>query len=122
MVELDGSYAGTPCGSKDHDHYNAADSVQEQFQNQVSFIARLRDLGVSVHAPDDYIFAGGANKDCGWYTEMQYSLPRWQHISISHTEVYDHTFFKTPTSTWMYSPLRRVTSLVMLEGRGGNPL
>ena len=22
MVELDGSYAGTPCGSKDHDHYN----------------------------------------------------------------------------------------------------
>jgi hypothetical protein len=36
---------------------------------------------------------------------MQYSLPRWQHISISHTEVYDHTFYQTPTQTWMFAPL-----------------
>lgn len=105
MVELDGAYAGTVCGATDHDHYGAADSVQRQWENQVAFISRLRELGVSVHAPDDYTFAGGANKDCGWYTEMQYSLPRWQWLSISHAEVFDHTYFNTPTQTWMYAPL-----------------
>ena len=105
MVETDGPFGGTPCGSHDHDHYGAEDSVQAQWENQVAFYAALRERGVFIHAPDDYTFAGGANKDCGWYTEMQFSLPRWQHISISHAEVFDHTFFNTPTEKWMFSPL-----------------
>ena len=105
MLETDGPYGGYACGSTDHDHYGAEDSVQKQWENQAAFYARMRKRGVFVHAPDDYIFAGGANKDCGWYTEMQYSLPRWQHISISHAEVYDGTFYQTPTQTWMFAPL-----------------
>ena len=88
MVETDGPYGGTPCGATDHDHYGAEDSVQRQWENQAAFYAALRAKGVFVHAPDDYTFAGGANKRCGWYSEMQYSLPRWQHIGISHQEVY----------------------------------
>ena len=105
MVETDGPYGGTPCGSPDHDHYGAEDSVQQQWENQVAFYAALRGRGVFIHAPDDYTFAGGANKDCGWYSEMQFSLPRWQHISISHAEVYDYTYFNTPTEKWMFAPL-----------------
>jgi hypothetical protein len=105
MVETDGPYGGTPCGSTDHDHNGAEDSVQRQWENQAAFYAALRAKGVFVHAPDDYTFAGGANKNCGWYSEMQFSLPRWQHISISHAEVYDHTYFNTPTQTWMFAPL-----------------
>ena len=105
MIETDGPYGGTPCGSVDHDHYGAKDSVQKQWENQVDFYATMRQHGVFVNAPDDYTFVGGANKDCGWYTEMQFSLPRWQHISISHQEIYDHTYFATPTQTWMFAPL-----------------
>jgi len=105
MLETDGPYGGYACGSTDHDHYGAEDSVQRQWENQVAFYARMRERGVFVHAPDDYIFAGGSNKDCGWYTEMQFSLPRWQHMAISHTEVYDHTWYQTPTQTWMFAPL-----------------
>ena len=81
------------------------DSVQKQWENQVGFYAALRERGVFVHAPDDYTFAGGANKNCGWYSEMQFSLPRWQHIGISHQEVFDHTYYDTPTQAWMFSPL-----------------
>eukprot|EP00040_Diaphanoeca_grandis_P017630 m.92314 g.92314 ORF g.92314 m.92314 type:complete len:970 (+) comp26538_c0_seq3:131-3040(+) len=105
MVETDGPYGGTPCGSTSHNHYDAYDSIQRQWQNQVDFYEQLRKLGVFVHAPDDYVFAGGANKNCGWYSEMQFSLPRWQWISISHSEVFDHTFAQTPTQTWMFAPL-----------------
>ena len=36
---------------------------------------------------------------------MQYSLPRWQHISVSHAEVFDHTYYNTPTEKWMFAPL-----------------
>lgn len=105
MVETDGPYGGTACGAEDHDHYGAEDSVQRQWEGQVEFYKALRERNVFIHAPDDYAFAGGANKACGWYTEMQWSLPRWQHISIGHTENYDHTFFQTPTQTWMFAPL-----------------
>ena len=92
MVETDGPYGGQSCGSTQHDHYGADDSITAQWTNQAAFYSELRARGVFVHAPDDYLFAGGANKFCGWYSEMQYSLPRWQWISISHQEVFDHTY------------------------------
>ena len=50
-----------------------------------------------MHAPDDYLFAGGANKECGGYEENQMSLPRWQWLSIAHQENYDDTWTETPT-------------------------
>lgn len=65
----------------------------------------MRRRGVFVHAPDDYAFAGGANKRALWYSEMQFSLPRWQWISISRQQVYDGTFTSTPTAVWMFAPL-----------------
>ena len=46
MVETDGPFGGTPCGAKDHDHYDAVDSVQKQWENQVEFYAALRARGV----------------------------------------------------------------------------
>ena len=105
MIETDGPFGGTPCGATDHDHYGADDSVQRQWENQVAFYEAMRARGAFVHAPDNYVFAGGANKDCGWYSEMQYSLPRWQHMAVSHQEVYDYTFLRTPTQDWMFAPL-----------------
>ena len=39
------------------------------------------------------------------YDENQYSLPRWQDISISRQSIYDDTFRLIPTAGWMFVPL-----------------
>jgi len=39
------------------------------------------------------------------YDEEQYSLPRWEDLSISRQTVYDNTFTKTPSIGWMFLPL-----------------
>ena len=44
---------------------DAADSVEMQWRGQAEFYSLMREHGVFVHAPDDYLFAGGANKECG---------------------------------------------------------
>ena len=58
--------------------------VDMQWRGQVEFYALMRQHGVFVHAPDGYLYAGGANKECGGYEENQMSLPRWQWLSIAH--------------------------------------
>lgn len=65
----------------------------------------MREHGVFVHAPDGYLFEGGANKECGGYQEMQENLPRWQSLSINRQIVYDETFLETPTQAWQFAPL-----------------
>ena len=144
MLETDGPYCGNPCAATDHDHYDAADSVEMQvtltrspisildppsiyiyiyismghpsgmcltqtvlqWRGQVEFYALMRQHGVYVHAPDGYLYAGGANKECGGYEENQMSLPRWQWLSIAHQENYDDTWTETPTQGWMFAPLQ----------------
>ena len=39
------------------------------------------------------------------YDESQYSLPRWQDLSISRQGMYDDLFHYTPTVGWMFLPL-----------------
>ena len=39
------------------------------------------------------------------YNENQYSLPRWQDLSISRQSVYDDTYNLPPTAGWMQVPL-----------------
>ena len=39
------------------------------------------------------------------YNENQYSLPRWQDISVSRQSVYDDTYRLIPTAGWMFVPL-----------------
>ena len=36
MLETDGPYGGYACGSVEHDHYGAEDSVQRQWESQVT--------------------------------------------------------------------------------------
>ena len=48
------------------------------------------------------------------YVEKQYTLPRWEDLSISRQTVYDNTFEKPPSMGWMFMPL------VNYEG-GGPP-
>lgn len=39
------------------------------------------------------------------YNENQYSLPRWEDISVSRQGMYDDTYTHTPTQGWMFVPL-----------------
>jgi hypothetical protein len=43
------------------------------------------------------------------YAEDQFSLPRWQDLSISRQTVYDNTFTKIPSMGWMFMPLVQVS-------------
>ena len=46
------------------------------------------------------------------YNENQYSLPRWQDITVSRQSVYDDTYKLIPTAGWMFVPI------VDYHGRG----
>ena len=105
MLETDGPYAGNPCASTGHSHVGAADSVDMQWRGQAEFYSLMRAHEVFVHAPDGYLYDGGANKECGGYEENQMSLPRWQWLSIAHQENYDDLWTETPTQAWMFAPL-----------------
>ena len=105
MLETDGPYAGNPCASTSHSHVGAADSVDMQWRGQAEFYSLMRAHEVFVHAPDGYLYDGGANKECGGYEENQMSLPRWQWLSIAHQENYDDLWTETPTQAWMFAPL-----------------
>ena len=39
------------------------------------------------------------------YAESQYSLPRWQDITVSRQGLYDDTYKLIPTAGWMFVPL-----------------
>ena len=39
------------------------------------------------------------------YDEEEFSLPRWQDLSISRQRMYDGTFHLTPSIGWMFLPL-----------------
>ena len=47
----------------------------------------------------------GGNKAGMGYDESQFSLPRWEDLSISRQTIYDNTFYKTPSQGWMFLPL-----------------
>ena len=90
----------------DHAHHrNAADSVEMQWRKQAEFYATMRERGVFLHAPDDYLFEGGANKCVLGYAEMQFNLPRDEWLAIARTQLYDNTWIQTPTQGWMFAAL-----------------
>jgi len=106
MLETDGPYGGGPCASTRHDHHtDLSDSIYRQTQMQGLFYEKFRGLNnMFFNQPDSYFFQGG-NKNPMGYNEDQFSLPRWQDISVSRQGMYDDTFTKIPTQGWMFVPL-----------------
>lgn len=64
----------------------------------------MRERNVYINQPDNYFFQGGQRTGIG-YDEDQYSLPRWQDVTITRMTVYDQTFRKLPTQGWTFLPL-----------------
>ncbi len=104
-IETDGPYGGSECSSTTHDHHTGLlDSVYEQTKAQGEFYRKLREANVYIHQPDNFFYQGGSKTGMG-YNENQYSLPRWQDLSVSRQTMYDNTYHFIPTQGWMFLPL-----------------
>jgi hypothetical protein len=70
----------------------------------VRFYHECRKRGIYINSPDWY-YLSGSNK-CGMgYRETNFSLPRWQQITLARQNIFDGTFEKTPSMGWMFVPL-----------------
>ena len=91
MLETDGPYGGGSCASTNHTYHKArSDGVYQQTQVQARWYSGLRARNVYINQPDNFFFQGGQRTGMG-YSEDQYSLPRWQDVTISRMTVYDQT-------------------------------
>mmetsp|Transcript_28118 Transcript_28118/g.55310 ORF Transcript_28118/g.55310 Transcript_28118/m.55310 type:complete len:389 (+) Transcript_28118:15-1181(+) len=105
MLETDGPYGGGDCAATYHSHHHGEeDSVYRQTQLQSFFYREMRKLNVYVNQPDNFFFQGGSRTGMG-YDEQQYSLPRWQDLTISRMGLYDDLYTHLPTQGWMFLPL-----------------
>mmetsp|Transcript_8891 Transcript_8891/g.24626 ORF Transcript_8891/g.24626 Transcript_8891/m.24626 type:complete len:911 (-) Transcript_8891:186-2918(-) len=104
-LELDGPYGGGTCSATNHSHHRGReDSVYQQNRLQSELILKLRNKGVYVNAPDFYFFQG-QNRGVMGYDEEQYSMPRWEQLTISRMGLYDDLYRFLPTQGWMFLPL-----------------
>jgi len=103
--EHDGSYPGDVCASTEHPgHKNLYDSRWNQFREIKEFYHWCRSKGIFLNVPDWYIL-NGSNKVGMGYRETNWSLPRKQQEIIERQNIYDGTWFKTPSMGWMHVPL-----------------
>ncbi|MGY8750245.1 MAG: hypothetical protein ACKVHR_19565 [Pirellulales bacterium] len=76
--------------------------VQGQISN--NFYRWCRERGIYINAPD-YYFLNGSSK-CGMgYREVNWSLPRSLQLLHTRQNIYDGTWYKTPSMGWMFVPL-----------------
>jgi len=105
MVETDGPYGGGACASTEHPHHeNNEDSIYQQTLYQGEFFKELRKRNMFINQPDNFFYQGGSKTGLG-YNENQYSLPRWQDISVSRQSLFDRIYNFIPTAGWMFLPL-----------------
>ncbi len=103
--EHDGSYPGDVCASTEHPgHKGLYDSRWNQFRVIKDFYHWCRSEGIFLNVPDWYIM-NGSNKVGMGYRETNWSLPRKQQEIIERQNIYDGTWFKTPSMGWMHVPL-----------------
>ncbi len=68
------------------------------------FYQWCRGRGIYVNAPD-YYYLNGTNK-CGMgYREVNWSLPREMQVLHTRQNIFDGTWYKTPSMGWMFVPL-----------------
>jgi len=68
------------------------------------FYRWCRGRGIYINAPD-YYYLNGTNK-CGMgYREVNWSLPRQMQVLHTRQNIFDGTWYKTPSMGWMFVPL-----------------
>lgn len=104
-LELDGPYGGGSCSATNHSHHRGfEDSIYQQTKIQSDLFIKLRNMGMYLNAPQWYFFQGQNRAPMG-YDEQQYSLPRWEQLTISRMGMYDDLYRILPTQGWMFVPI-----------------
>ena len=105
LLEHDGSYPGDVCASTTHPgHRGLNDSQWKQWKKITDFYKWCRGRGVYLNVPDWY-FLSGSNKTGMGYRETNWSLPRARQIILGRQNIFDGTWYKTPSMGWMFVPL-----------------
>ncbi len=105
VLEHDGSYPGDVCASTTHPgHTGLEDSQWKQWTQISDFYKWCRGRGIYLNVPDWYFLNGSTKAPMG-YRETNWSLPRSQQLIHGRQNLYDGTWFKTPSMGWMFVPL-----------------
>ncbi len=105
VIEHDGSYPGDVCASTSHPgHSGLSDSQWRQWKVISDFYKWCRGRGVYLNVPDWY-FLSGSTKSAMGYREVNWSLPRERQILLGRQNIFDGTWWKTPSMGWMFVPL-----------------
>lgn len=105
IIENDGSYPGDLCASTSHPgHKGLSDSQWRQWEAIRDFYQWCCGRGVYLNVPDWY-FLTGSTKSAMGYREVNWSLPRERQILLGRQNLFDGTWWKTPSMGWMFVPL-----------------
>ena len=105
IFENDGPYPGDVCASTSHPgHEGLHDSQWKQMNMQKDLYRWCNEHGIYVNAPDWY-FLDGTHKIALGYREVNFALPREQQKILNRQNIYDGTWFKTPSMGWGFVPL-----------------
>lgn len=108
LIETDGPYHGFPCARTDHPHHRGeADSYRVNWERQCGFYRECARRGVYIISPDWY-YASGNQKTPMGYKESNWTLPRPLQVLIARQNVYDGTWWRTPTMCYHACPLSSV--------------
>jgi len=105
LIENDGSYPGDLCASTSHPgHQGLNDSQWRQWEALRDFYQWCCGRGVYLNVPDWY-FLTGSTKSAMGYREVNWSLPRERQVLLGRQNLFDGTWWKTPSMGWMFVPL-----------------
>lgn len=105
LLEHDGSYPGHICASTTHPgHRGKEDSQWVQWKMITDYYKWCREKGIYLNVPD-WFYLSGSNKNGMGYREVNWSLPRAQQVIHTRQNIYDGTWYKTPSMGWMFVPL-----------------
>jgi hypothetical protein len=105
LLEHDGSYPGDACAATTHPGHRGLDDSQWVMWRAITDLYKWCCAnGVYLNIPDWYIL-NGAPKTYMGYRETNWSLPREYQEIIERQNIFDGTWFKTPSMGWMFVPL-----------------
>ena len=105
LLEHDGSYPGHICASETHPgHEGLEDSQWNQWKTISDYYKWCRAQGIYLNVPD-WFYLSGSNKNGMGYREVNWSLPRAQQVIHTRQNIFDGTWYKTPSMGWMFVPL-----------------